>query len=365
MSSVRVGRLPGIRQVPPLLQRVDDGAVLFESWLGGYSDNPRAISEAFERRGEPYERIWATPEAGCAPHSRRYLEALGRARYVVTNLAMPRYYRKKSGTTYVQTWHGTPLKRIGFDIERPAFAERRRFEEDLRRDVAKWDVLISPNSFSTEVFRQAFRYDGTIVESGYPRNDILRSPDAVRVGAAVRRELQVPAEARVVLYAPTWRDDDAFDLKLDVHALTRELPDTHLLLRAHKRVADTVEDVSGERVRNVSRYPDVRDLLLAADVLVTDYSSAMFDFAVTGKPMLFFTYDLAAYRDEIRGFYFDFEREAPGPLVATSAELIEALAGLDDVTRQYRDAYARFATRFCALEDGHAADRVIDAVFTP
>ena len=115
---------------------------------------------------------------------------------------------------------------------------------------------------------------------------------------------------------------------------------------------------------NVSRYPDIRELYLAADALLTDYSSAMFDFAVTGKPMLFFTYDLAEYRDHVRGFYFDFEREAPGPLLATTAEVCAALDELDDVRHRYADAYAAFAQRFCALEDGRAAERVVDAVFT-
>src|SRR5947208_8708930 len=113
---MRLGRVPGVRQIPPRLRRLDDRAVLFESWMGAHSDNPRAISEALARRDTGFRQIWATQEAGAPPNSRRYLEALGRARYLVTNLNMPNYFRKKPGTTYLQTWHGTPLKRIGFDI---------------------------------------------------------------------------------------------------------------------------------------------------------------------------------------------------------------------------------------------------------
>jgi CDP-glycerol glycerophosphotransferase len=137
-----------------------------------------------------------------------------------------------------------------------------------------------------------------------------------------------------------------------------------LLLRAHKLVAEGVQTDGLTNVVNVSHYPDIRDLYLAADVLLTDYSSAMFDFAVTGKPMLFYTYDLAQYRDEVRGFYFDFEREAPGPLLATTAEVCEAVRELEDVRRRYADAYAQVAERYCYLEDGQASERVIDAVFT-
>jgi CDP-glycerol glycerophosphotransferase len=361
--------------MPPLLHRIDDRAVLFESWKGRYSDSPRAISEALRLRDRPFEQLWAADGAAAElldgtpsfpPDSRRYLEALGRARYVVTNLSMPDYFRKKAGMTYVQTWHGTPLKRIAFDIERPVFRGHAAHLAALRRDVAKWDVLISPNRFSTEIFRQAFRYDGRIIETGYPRNDVLSSPDAEGIARSVRQRLGIPARARAILYAPTWRDDESFSLELDVGRLTRQGgDDLFVLLRAHSAVATTVAADSGPRVINVSEYPDIRDLYLAADTLVTDYSSAMFDFAVTGKPMLFFTYDLVEYRDHVRGFYFDFEQEAPGPLLATTAEVHGALQEVDAVARQYAGAYERFVERFCYLEDGRAAGRVIDAVFEP
>jgi CDP-glycerol glycerophosphotransferase len=116
---------------------------------------------------------------------------------------------------------------------------------------------------------------------------------------------------------------------------------------------------------NVTAYPDITELFLVADVLVTDYSSAMFDFAVTGRPMVFFTYDLAEYRDSLRGFYLDFEAEAPGPLLATSAEVIAALKDIDAVAAPYRDTYQRFAAMFCSLDDGKAAARVCDRLFSP
>ena len=162
----------------------------------------------------------------------------------------------------------------------------------------------------------------------------------------------------------TWRDDESFALELDLRELIDGLAgEWCLLLRAHKAVADTVEYEPGTGVVNVSHYPDIRDLYLATDVLLTDYSSAMFDFAVTGRPMLFYTYDLAEYRDQVRGFYIDFEHEAPGPLLTTTAEVRDALRELSDVERRYADPYARFVERFCSLEDGRASERVLDAVF--
>jgi CDP-glycerol glycerophosphotransferase len=367
-----VERVPGLRRLPPLLRRVEPDVVLFHSWWGKLADNPRAIAEELRRRDAPFRHVWvlddpraAPPGAtGVRPGSLEYLQATGRARYIVSNNTLPAYFRKKRGTTYLQTWHGTPLKRIGFDIERPAFADASSYLSGLAREAASWDYLISPNGFSSAIFRDAFHYQGEILETGYPRNDPLLAADGDEVRARVRRELDLGDDVCAVLYAPTWRDGAPFTTELDLAALAERLGDRYaVLLRAHAldAAAATIDD--GPRVRNVSRRDDVRELLLAADVLVTDYSSVMFDFAVTHKPMAFFTYDLEHYRDDVRGFYFDFPADAPGPLVSTSDDLVAQLRDLDELRRRYAAAYERFHARFCGLEDGRAAARVVDAVF--
>jgi CDP-glycerol glycerophosphotransferase len=372
---VPLHRIPGVRRVPQLVRRVDADVALFESWHGSYSDNPRAIAEELRRRGARVRQVWVlrddAPERPpdvetVAPGSRRHLEYMGAARWVVTNSNLPGYFHKKRRATYLQTWHGTPLKRIAFDIPAPAFRGSAKYLRNLRDDVAKWDYLVSPNRFSTDVFRRAFRYAGPVLETGYPRNDLLRSPaEAAAVRERLRARLGIPEDARAVLYAPTWRDDvRRFSTELDLGRMADALGDgCFLLLRAHQLVAATVGAQSHPRVRDVSGLPDIRDLYAVADVLVTDYSSVMFDFAVTGRPILLFTYDLASYRDDLRGFYFDLEREAPGPLLSTTDEVIEALRGLDAVAARHAAEYRRFAERFCHLDDGHAAARVVDAVF--
>jgi CDP-glycerol glycerophosphotransferase len=224
---------------------------------------------------------------------------------------------------------------------------------------------VSPNAFSTPILRRAFRYDGPIVESGYPRNDFLASPRAAAAARhAVRASLGLDDATRAILYAPTLRDGAPFELRLDVAALNKALGGDHVvLLRAHPVVVATMSEADRRDAVDVSRHGDIRDLYLAADVLVTDYSSAMFDFAVTRKPMLFFTYDLARYRDALRGFYFDFEQDAPGPLIETTEQLVDALSELERVRERFTPAYERFVARFCHLDDGHAAERVVDAVF--
>lgn len=367
----------------PVRQRLPlRDAVLFISWKGKQcSDNPRGIAEELRRRGDTREHIWVVndwaipvPDGATAvlAGTEDYYEAVARSAYLITNDDMQDWYAKRDGQVYVQTWHGTPLKRIGFDVAHPQFISGTRYLDHLAQDVAKWDLLLSPNPFSTPILRQAFRFEGEIAETGYPRNDVLCGADADRVCARVRAALGIPAGKRVIMYAPTWRDNQyyasgryRFDFRLDLEQAWRRLGQDHvILLRGHHQMADDVP--AGTRpgfVLNVTDYPDIAELFLACDAVITDYSSVMFDFAPTGRPILFFTYDLEEYRDDLRGFYFDLEAEAPGPLLATSAEVIEAIASLDTVAGQYREAYQRFAARFCPLDDGKAAARACDRIF--
>jgi len=189
----------------------------------------------------------------------------------------------------------------------------------------------------------------------------------------VRRRLGIPNGKRVVLYAPTWRDNQfyasgryRFDLRLDLERAWQVLgPDHVLLIRGHHHLANDVQ--AGARrdfALNVTGYPDISELFLISDVLITDYSSVMFDFAVTGRPMLFFTYDLEQYRDQLRGFYFDFEAEAPGPLLATSEEVLAAAGNADQLADGYSSAYQRFAAKYCPLDDGKAGARICDRLFS-
>jgi CDP-glycerol glycerophosphotransferase len=358
--------------------RIDDLAV-FDSHGGKhYSCNPRAIYEELQRRDTGLQCAWITrdgqiavPDGGrvVVRRSREHYELAARARFIVSNMLQPDWYRRPAGQLYLQTWHGTPLKRICLDVETPQFPSGMAYHDRVRADVANWNALISENAFSTPIFRKAFGFDGDILEFGYPRTDLLRSPDAGEQAARVRRQLGLPPGTRTVLYAPTWRDDATtraggygFPQHLDLDAITKALGDDHVMLvRAHHKMREAlVTGVANSRIIDVTPYPDIADLFLIADVLITDYSSAMFDFAVTGRPMLFFTYDLERYRDKLRGFYFDFEAEAPGPLLGTGDDVISAMRNLDDINRSYRAAYDAFAARFCRLDDGHAAARTVD-----
>ncbi len=349
--------------------------IVYHSFEGRYADNPRAIHAALSRQ-EGHRHLWLADPAHAAgfpagvqtlPYgSDECVAALEAADLVVANTHTDLRWRKKRGATYLQTWHGTPLKRIHWDV---LWAPEGRLDR-LQRDVDQWDVLLSPNHAATPLLRRAFRYDREILESGYPRNDVLNAPEREAVRARVREQLGIADGVTAVLYTPTWRDDFVFAersddlvLDLDVDAFARELGDDHcLLLRVHYMLTGRLASAGHDSVRDVSFHPEVADLYLAADVMVTDYSSTMFDFAVTGKPMLFYAYDLDDYRDRQRGFYWDFLPEAPGPVVTTTPELIEALRDRKRLTGDHADRYARFRERFCHLEDGRATERVLERV---
>ncbi|MFF9106827.1 CDP-glycerol glycerophosphotransferase family protein [Streptomyces sp. NPDC014805] len=350
--------------------------VLYASFSGRqFSDSPRAVYEQLLRQGADLEHVWVVEDLRAEiPEgvkvirrwSREWYEALGRSRYIVTNTHLPHWIRRRDGQVIVQTWHGTPLKRIGHDIDSVQFADR-KYLQKVAEETPSWSFLISPNRFSTPIMRRAFQFEGEILESGYPRNDVLLSGETEELAKSVRERIGLPADKKVVLYAPTWRDDQfyragnyKFDMRLDVKKAAERLGDDHVLLvRKHSNIVDAVPGAGDGFVFDVSSYPDIAELFLITDVLVTDYSSLMFDFANTGRPMLFFTYDLEYYRDQLRGFYFDFEQKAPGPLLQTSDELIDALADIERISGSYTDAYREFKDVFCDLDDGHAAERVI------
>jgi CDP-glycerol glycerophosphotransferase (TagB/SpsB family) len=351
--------------------------IVFVAFRGHFSDSPRALYTEIRARGIEATHTWLT-----APHTQETfpddvatvpfespeaIAALEAADVVISNDHIPLDWVKKPGATYLQTWHGTMLKRVHNDV---LWAPEGRLAY-LDQDIARWDLLLSPNAVTTERLRKAFGFTGPIHETGLPRNDLLHSPQRDEVRARVRADLGIGEDQQVVLYTPTWRDDlvfagaegPTFDFPIDLAAFTERLGADHvLLLRLHNMVLDRLDHAEGSVVRDVSGYADIQDLYLAADVMVTDYSSTMFDFANTGRPMVFFTYDLDRYRDELRGFYFDLAEVAPGPLVHTSEELVDAIADIDRVSEQHAERYARFQELFTHLEDGAATRRVLDLI---
>ncbi|MFD6414481.1 CDP-glycerol glycerophosphotransferase family protein, partial [Nocardia asteroides] len=360
----------------PLFQQPLKDQVFYLSYNGKqFSDSPRAMYEELVRRGLDVKHLWAVRDGQVnlpdgvekvRMWGKEWYEALASSRYIVTNGHLPDWIVRRPGQSIVQTWHGTMLKKIGHDIDTLHFD--RRYQEKLALEAKQWSLLVSSNRFSTPILKRAFSYDGEIQEAGYPRNDYLYSPDRDAVADRVRKTLGLPEGKKVVLYAPTWRDDQShsagqylFDLRIDLEDAQRRLGDDHvLLIRRHSNVVDAVPGAGNGFVWDASEYPDIADLYLAADIMITDYSSVMFDYAHLKRPMLFFTYDLEHYRDTLRGFYFDFEQDSPGPLIGNSKELVDAIRDIDQVQAEYQERFDRFHHLFCDLDDGNASARVVD-----
>lgn len=359
--------------------------IMFESFLGKqYSDNPRAIYEYIKEHYPNYQLYWSVDKNYIKNFenkdvqiiirfSVKWLFTMARAQYWITNSRLPFWVPKPNHTTYIQTWHGTPLKKIGIDIEEVHMpgVDTKKYREEFIDEASSWDFLVSPNRYSTKIFRQAFQYKGEIIESGYPRNDFLyNANNAVHI-SQLKKKYNIPENKKVILYAPTWRDHlinkqgkYAFELQLDLKKLRDQLGDEYIiLLRLHYLVASKLDIAEYEGFAfDFSQLEDIRELYLISDLLITDYSSVFFDYANLKRPIIFFVYDIDDYRDKLRGFYLDFEKMAPGPLVKTTEEVLREITSFEQNHFTVPEKFESFYEQFCEWEDGNAAKRVVEKV---
>jgi CDP-glycerol glycerophosphotransferase len=355
-------------------------AVYAAYWYRGYACNPAAIHRKARELAPDVRGVWVVEtraQAASLPagvpyviaNTPAYLRAMATAKYLVNNVNFPHTMTKRPGSVHVQTQHGTPLKLLGLDLRtRPEAADGMDFERMLEH-VARWDYLVSPNPHSTTAFGSAYPGPYKVLETGYPRNDRLANATAEEVAVA-RERLGIPAGRTAVLYAPTHREQHAgYVPVLDAEALAAALgPDHTLLLRTHYFYADGADggpggaDGAGGTIVDVSAHPSVEDLYLAADILVTDYSSSMFDYAVLDRPIVVFAPDWEEYQ-RIRGVYFDLMAEPPGVTTTTQPELERALLDGSATGPEAAELRAAFRARFCPWDDGGAAERVVRTVF--
>ena len=348
---------------------VNKKKVVFCSYYGrGYSDNPKAIAEAMLEANTDAKLVWLVknekeaatlPEGieACPYDSVKRIWALATARVWVDNCRKYDRFKKKN-QFYLQTWHGFPLKRIEKDAIESLPAD---FERGAIKDSRKTDLLLSNSAFETEVLRRCFWYDGEIAEFGSPRNDVFFNPKP-EVLAKVREMFSLPADQKLVLYAPTFRADHSIEAySLDAQRLhsaccARFGGNWTVLIRLHPNVAQQSKELfayDGCTVVDATMYPDMQELLSAADILITDYSSSMFDFALSGKPCFLFALDVGAYTKD-RNFYFSLEN-LPFPLVDSNDAMAQLLESFDE--EQYNIKRKAFYEELAFCEDGNASRR--------
>lgn len=376
--------------------KVDEKLVLFETFMGRqYGCNPKAIYEYMIKQPEFSDFrfawvFWDPEKAESIPQlkgaeivpakTRKYYEYCAAAKYIVTNSALNYRIYRKPEQVFLETWHGTPLKKLRCDIE----AEKGNVNNTLNEikikndmDVVRYSYFLSPSAFASEKFISSFNMkelgiEDIVVETGYPRNDFLFSyteEDADEI----RRGLGIPEGKRVILYAPTFRDNQhdgsgyTYDVHIDFDRLQKEIGNEYVILfRAHYFVANSFNfDRYAGFIIDASRLDDITPLYVVSDVLITDYSSVFFDYANLRRPMLFYMYDLEEYEEGIRGFYFDID-EIPGPKIRTEDELIKQISALSEGDnygeswfREHGRVFDRFIAKFAYLEDGEASRRIV------
>ena len=372
----------------------DEKLIYFSTFNGkGYSDSPKAIYEAMlkDSRFNDYKFVWVFED----PEKYKYLESnrntslvkrlskeeidvIKRAGYWITNYRMLDFYIPKDNQKYIQCWHGTPLKRLGFDLKNSANAmnSAKEIYEKYARDTERFTYFISPGKWASSKFRTAWnmKYYGkedSIIEEGYPRNDMLLNATEQDV-EEIKTKLNLTniGSKKIILYAPTWRDNQytksigyTYEANVNFDLLEEELSEGFIILfRAHYLVANqfNFEKYKGF-VYDVSEHSDINELYLISDMLITDYSSVFFDYANLKRPIIYYMYDFEEYRDELRGFYLSLD-ELPGPIVKTEEDLIRQVKRLD-YSFEIDEKYRKFNDKFNYLDDGKASERVIERIF--
>ena len=356
-------------------------SVLFQCYRGEFAtDSQRALDIGLRTARPDLVRYWGVldmatevPE-GSVPvviGSRQWYDVLASSRYLCNNIDFDGFFKKRPHQRYLQTFHGYPFKSMGASFwAGKGFGPDRIARECARRNE-DWDAILVPSEVCAEMYRTEYDYRGEILVTGYPRSDFVVNADRQRVRQEVLGRLGVPEGRTTVLYAPTYRDNlttrtyaaKRFD-ELDLVEMTRALgPDVVVLLRGHNNNQRELDRVlSIPNVVDVTDYPEINELTVAADVAILDYSSLRFEWALTGKPVLFFVPDVDSYFAS-RPPLFDYAGTAPGPWLSTTAEVVDNLRDLDRLAEEYAPQIAEFNARFNQLQDGKATDRVIEAFF--
>ncbi len=376
-----------------LRYKVQDNVILFESFMGrAYSDSQKALykemlkDEYFKdftfiwafKQPENYEFLKGNNTKVIGYGSRDFYKYMAIAKYWITNSRLPEYLIKKKSQKYIQCWHGTPLKRLGFDIEVEggnALNTLKEIKDKYEDDAKRYDYMLSPSAFCTEKFTSAFNLkklnkQDVIVELGYPRNDYLFNHTKEDVDA-LKDSLGIPKDKKVILYAPTWRDNQhttgvgyTYDLNLDFDRLKEKLEKDYVIIfRTHYFVSNSFnfEKYKGF-IFNMSNYDDVNDCYILSDIIITDYSSVFFDYANLKRPMLFYMYDLDEYQGKLRDFYFSLD-ELPGPIVKTQQELEDEIINIAEYNKKYKEKYDKFNSKFNYLDSGNCSKNVIERIF--
>lgn len=361
---------------------VDKNLVIFESYLGqSFSGSPKYIylklKEENKKNNVKCVFTFNSPEKFkdiiidkntilVKNKSFRHYYYLARAKFWVRNSESIVIMKKRKSTIYIQTWHGTPLKKMFYD-DLNFMNQNAIFMYKFKNAIKSWDYFISPNEYTEKIFNNFFEHDIINLQLGYPRNDILVNSSNLDK-ENIKFRLGIPKDKKVILYAPTFRDYEYnegmtnFQFKLDFKMINEKLKDYIIIVRAHYYVSELAKLDSFNNVYNFSNPNyDIQELYIISDILITDYSSVMFDYAYTKKPILFYVYDYEKYQSS-RGNYFSLKSNAPGPLLYSTEEIIESIKNINTLQVQYKNKYDKFYNNFCSYSIGESSKSIVDII---
>ena len=368
--------------------QIDHKTIIFEAYNGrSYACSPRAIYEEMQKHNpDHYQFVWCLrePEKYDFLNSKdtrvikyegsEYYKTYASAAAWVNNSIFPPEITKKPQQFFLQTWHGTPLKKLGCDIttgQGNAMNSIKDLHRRYRRESKRFDKLLAPSKFCADAFQSTFGLPNQdkIVQQAYPRNDRLVNATPERI-KALKQKLGLPLDKKIILYAPTWRDNQhdaklgyTYKLKVNFKKWQATLGDDYVMIfRAHYLVAQqyNLKKYAGF-IYNFSDYDEISDLYLVSDLLITDYSSVFFDYAILKRPMLFYMYDYDEYRTQMHDFYFDID-ELPGPIIKTQKRLLHEIPLIEQKQTRYRKKYQRFSHKYNPLDDGTGAKQAANLI---
>lgn len=375
--------------IAKIMEKPDEKTVIFEAFQGRYvACNPKAIFEEMknDKKYKDYKLIWSLRNTERADltgkntsvvkfESFQYYRALAKAKYWIFNSNTRPFLKPRAEQVFVQTWHGTPLKKIGCDVEKNgnAMTKFSQINNIYTEESKKISYMISPSAYCTEKFISAFHMrdvnkEDKVLTTGYPRNDFLfkaTKEDCERI----KKELVIPKGKKVILYAPTFRDNKysaaaGFELAnyIDFDKAKECLGDEYVILfRAHYFISQRLDigDYEGF-VYDVSKVEDINTLYVISDMLITDYSSVFFDYANLKRPIIFFMVDYHEYKNNLRDFYFDIE-QLPGPVVKKQEEVFEYVKKFSKGFT-VNEKYCCFNDKYNYLDGPSTSKKVLDMI---
>ncbi|WP_281510524.1 glycosyltransferase, partial [Bacillus licheniformis] len=364
--------------------RIDQNIIFYESYHGkAMNDNPFAIFKHLINNEEykNFTHIWALNDQDnpyaqkykglknvrfVKVHSEEYIKYLTKAKYLINNVTFPTYFQKKEGQIYINTWHGTPLKTLGKDMEGPIGQHK-----NIQRNFLHSDYILSPNQFTSEKLIDSHDlagiYNGEIIEEGYPRMDLTFNTDKEELRKTLENFIELDPNKKVILYAPTWRGEVGSvsnineELFNHISELNEKIPDDYqLVLKVHTLLFKYIEHDEQLMNKCIPDCIDTNELLSLVDILITDYSSIFFDYMATNKPILYFMYDKEQYLKK-RGMYLDVNTLA-GPICKTTDELAKCIKDIESIQEQYQSVYQEM-NEIYIKRVGDATQKVVDIIF--